>query len=156
MDCPRCKCASLIKDGFSHNNIQHYKCKECLHHFEEPIKNTAKILIFDIENAPVEVYAWNRRLWNTSIPPAQIIKDWYMLTWCAKWLNSPDVIKCSITPRESKKRDDSRIVKKLWQLFDKADVIVAHNAWKFDIPMVNTRFITLGLKPPSPYRVIDT
>ena len=156
MKCPKCNSVMLWKNGKGHNNTQHYKCKSCGYWFSEEIINRVKTLVFDIENAPVEVYAWNKRLWNTSIPQDQLIKDWFMLTWCAKWLNAPDVIKTSITPAEAKKRDDSRIVKKLWHLFDQADIIIAHNAWKFDIPMVNTRFITLKMKPPSPYRVIDT
>jgi transposase-like protein len=145
-----------MKDGFAHNKQQHYKCNDCNHHFEDVVTNSAKTLIFDIENSPITAYAWNRRLWNTNINQNQLIKDWFMLTWTAKWLNSNEVIKGSVTPREAKKRNDSRIVKRLWKLFDKADIIVAHNAFKFDIPMVNTRFITLGLRPPSPYRVIDT
>lgn len=156
LNCPRCFSVSITKNGNGHTNQQHYKCKECGHNFIEDIPNGAKVLIFDIENAPVEVYAWNKRLWNTSIPPSQLIKDWYMLTWCAKWLNDSDIMKYSVTPKESINRDDSRIVKKLWQLFDEADLVVAHNAIKFDVPMVNTRFITLGLKPPSPYRIVDT
>lgn len=156
MECPRCHCTKLRKDGFSHNNIQHYKCLDCNHHFEEPIQNTARILIFDIENAPVEVYAWNKRLWNANITQDQMIKDWYMLTFCAKWLNDSEIYKESLAPKESKQRNDTRIIKKLWKLFDRADVVVAHNAFKFDIPMTNTRFITLGLPPPSPYRVVDT
>jgi transposase-like protein len=156
MKCPRCNCINVIKDGFSHNNTQHYKCKDCNHHFEEAIISSAKTLIFDIENAPTEVYAWNLRLWQTNISQDQMIKDWYMLTWCAKWLNDSKVFKESVTPKEARKRDDKRIVKNLWKLFNEADVIVAHNAFKFDIPMTNTRFITLGMKPPSPYRVVDT
>jgi len=156
ISCPRCYSANVIKNGKGHTNEQYYKCKDCFHHFREDIPNGAKVLIFDIENAPVEAYAWNRRLWNTNISPDQIIKDWFMLTWCAKWLNDCDVMKESVTPREAKKRDDTRIVKRLWKLFDEADIVVAHNAFKFDIPMVNTRFITLDLKPPSPYRIVDT
>lgn len=156
MSCPRCNCVNIVKDGLGHNNTQHYKCKDCNHHFEETIINSAKTLIFDIENAPTEVYAWNLRLWQTNISQDQMIKDWYMLTWCAKWLNDSKVFKESVTPREAKRRDDKRIVKNLWKLFNEADVIVAHNAFKFDIPMTNTRFITLGMKPPSPYRVVDT
>ena len=67
ISCPRCYSANTTKNGLGHTNEQHYKCKDCGHHFREDIPNGAKVLIFDIENAPVEVYAWNKRLWNTSI-----------------------------------------------------------------------------------------
>ena len=156
ISCPRCNSVSLRLDGMGHTDEQHYRCKNCDHHFNERTLNSAKILVFDIENAPVEAYTWNKRLWNTNINKEQLKHDWYMLTWCAKWLNDSEMFKNSIKPSEAKKRNDKRIVKKLWHLFDQADVIIAHNAWGFDIPMVNTRFITLGMKPPSPYRVIDT
>jgi RNase P subunit RPR2 len=39
---------------------------------------------------------------------------------------------------------------------DDADVIIAHNGTRFDIPKINTRFILNGLKPPHPYQVLDT
>lgn len=156
MNCPKCNCNDLTRDGKGHNNTQHYKCKACGYWFSEEIVNKCKILIFDIENAPLEVYCWNRRLWNVNINPEQIIKEWFMICWSAKWLNSPKVLDDCLTPKEAKNRDDKRIVKKLWGLFDEADMIVAHNGKKFDIPMTNTRFITHKLKPPKPYRIIDT
>jgi uncharacterized protein YprB with RNaseH-like and TPR domain len=39
---------------------------------------------------------------------------------------------------------------------DGADIIIGHNADKFDIRKSNTRFVFHGLKPPSPYKTIDT
>lgn len=118
--------------------------------------NGAKILVFDIENAPTTAYVWNRRMWNTTISPSQLKEDWYMICWAAKWLNDSKIINACLTPKESKERNDTRIVNKLWTLFDQADIIIAHNALKFDIPMCNTRFLFHRLGRPSPYKVIDT
>ena len=39
---------------------------------------------------------------------------------------------------------------------DEADVIIAHNGDRFDLPKINTRFLTHKLNPPSPYKTIDT
>ncbi|GAG32214.1 unnamed protein product, partial [marine sediment metagenome] len=50
----------------------------------------------------------------------------------------------------------SRIMEQLWNLFDEADIVIAHNAVKFDCRKANTRFIANGLKLPSPVKVVDT
>jgi DNA polymerase III epsilon subunit-like protein len=44
----------------------------------------------------------------------------------------------------------------LWQLINKADIIIAHFANGFDVPLMNARFIINGMTPPSFYKVIDT
>lgn len=130
-------------------SIARYKRK-----FNQP--SPAKILIFDIENAPVETYVWNTQVWKAFVAHNQIGHDWFMLTWSAKWLYDSEIICDRLTVKEAKKKDDSRLVKNLWNLFDEADIVVAHNANKFDIPMANTRFILNGLPPVRPYRIIDT
>lgn len=113
-----------------------------------------KILIFDIETAPVKAYVW--KLWKENVSIDQIVSDWFVLCWSAKWLYSDKVIGDCITTEEVLKENDERIVKSLWKLFDEADIVVAHNALKFDVPKMNARFVKYGLQPPSPYRVVDT
>ena len=156
MTCPKCNSVSTVKNGFGHTNEQWYLCKECNYNFPLEIENKAKTLVFDIENAPVEAYVWNKRVWNTSISPKQLKHDWFMLTWAAKWLNAPKTYSFKLTPKEAREKDDERITKALWNLFDEADIIIAHNAVKFDVVMANTKFITHKLNPPSPYLIIDT
>ena len=156
MVCPKCRSISVVKNGMGHTNEQYYKCNECRYNFPVSITNTAKTLIFDIENAPVEAYVWNKRVWNATISRKQLKHDWFMLTWSAKWLNAPGTISYKLTSKEAKAKDDKRIVTKLYNLFEQADIIIAHNAWGFDIPMVSGKFIQHGFSPPSPYRVIDT
>jgi hypothetical protein len=39
---------------------------------------------------------------------------------------------------------------------DEADIICAHNGDAFDIKKINSRLITNGFKPPSPFKTIDT
>lgn len=113
-----------------------------------------KVLIFDIETAPIKAYVW--QLWKANVSLDAIIKDWFVLCWSAKWLYSSEVMGDCITPQEVAEEDDERVVKSLWELFDKADIVVAHNALKFDVPKMNARFIKHGLNPPSPYKIVDT
>ena len=117
-------------------------------------KKNPKILIFDIETAPVKAFVW--KMWKENISLDQIINDWFVICWSAKWLGSTNIMGECLTPKEIKKEDDKRVVKALWKLFDEADIIIAHNASRFDIPKMNARFLYHNLVPPTPYRVIDT
>lgn len=116
-------------------------------------KKIPKVLLFDTENAPNIATVW--RVWQQNIQPAQILSDWYMLSWSAKWLFDSEMMGDVLTPREAKKENDKRLMKTLWNLLDEADIVIAHNI-DFDVPVVNTRFLLNDIKPPSPYQVIDT
>lgn len=153
--CPKCHSAT-VKDGWGHTDEQHYRCKGCGYWFPLQIFNAAKVFLFDIETSTALAHVWSGRMWDVKITPTQLEKDWFMLSWCGKWLNDCETMKYVVKPKEAKNRDDERIVKKLWQAFDHADIIIGHNCSKFDIPKSKDRFITLGLNPPSPFRIIDT
>jgi hypothetical protein len=112
------------------------------------------ILLLDIETAPISAYVWS--LWKQNVYIDQIISNWFMLTWSAKWLYSTEVMSDAITPEEVQLESDARIVYSLLQLLDKADVVIAHNGMAFDIPKINARAIVNGFAPPSPYQQIDT
>lgn len=113
-----------------------------------------KILLFDLETAPLMAYLWG--MYNQNLNISQIITPYYIITWSAKWLGDSKVMSDAVTPEEAKKQDDFRIVKKLWELFDQADIVIAHNSIGFDVPHSNARFLFHGLNPPSSYRIIDT
>lgn len=87
---------------------------------------------------------------------AMIESDWFCLTWAAKWLFEDKVYSGKLTSREAKKQDDKRIIKGIWELVNEADIIIAHNGEKFDLPKLNQRFIIHKLNPPLPYQTIDT
>lgn len=114
----------------------------------------AKILLFDIETAPMTCYAWSK--YQTPISDNQIIKDWFIISWSAKWLFDDGIISERITPKEIKKGDDQRITKKLWKLLDNANIVIAHNLKGFDKKKANTRFLKYELGLPSQYLEIDT
>ena len=113
-----------------------------------------KILIFDLETAPMQAYVWGR--WKQYISLDQTVSEWFIICWSAKWLYSTEVFGDVLTSEEAVNEDDSRIVKSLWKLINEADIVVAHNGNKADIPWMNTRFILNNLNPPKPYFSIDT
>lgn len=114
-----------------------------------------KVLIFDIETAPLLGYVWG--LWENNVALNQIYKDWHILSWAAKWLDSPpNEVMYDDQRNEKNIEDDSRILHSIWKLLDKADVVITQNGVSFDAKKLNARFILNGFKPPSPYKHIDT
>jgi len=120
----------------------------------DEVERSAKVLVFDIETAPIKSLTFD--IWNQNIGINQILEDWYMLMWSAKWLHDENVVSDRSTGKESLARNDERITESIWDLLDKSDIVIAHNGLKFDIKKVNTKFLKYGQRLPSPYQVIDT
>ena len=112
-----------------------------------------KILIFDIETAPMAAYVWRRYKENISLE--QTISESYMLCWSAKWLYNEEVMGDCLTDVETLLENDERIVKSLYNLIDEADILIAYNGKNFDIPYMNQRFLVYGLPPYTPSQIID-
>lgn len=117
-------------------------------------KTFPKILFLDIETAPMQAYVWSR--WKQNIYLDQTISEWFMISWSAKWLHHPEVMSEVLDSEEALAEDDSRITEGIWNLLNEADIVVAHNGKRFDIPKLNSRFILNGFNPPAPYKQIDT
>jgi DNA polymerase elongation subunit (family B) len=120
----------------------------------EKINTSAKVLILDIETAPINAYVWG--IWNQNIGTHQIQSDWFCLTWAAKWLFEEKVYSAKLKPKEVLEQNDKRIIEGIWRLVNEADIVIAHNGEKFDMPKLNSRFIINQLNPPLPYQQIDT
>jgi hypothetical protein len=114
-----------------------------------------KVLLFDIETAPILGYVWG--LWENNLSLNQINSDWHLLAWSAKWLGeSASKIMYMDQRRARNVEDDSKILKGIWKLLDEADIVITQNGKAFDEKKLNARFILNGMKPPSSYRHIDT
>ena len=114
-----------------------------------------KVLVFDIETAPIMSYVW--RLWDQNVGLNQIEQDWHIMSWAAKWLDDPADKVMYMDQRNAKNiEDDSKILKEIWNLLDEADIVVTQNGKSFDQKKLNARFILNGFKPPSSYKHIDT
>lgn len=112
-----------------------------------------KILLLDIETAPMVADVW--QMFDVNVGLNQIVQDWYVLSWAAKWLDKPRVYYAD-QRGQADITDDSGTLAGMWKLLDEADIVVAHNGDKFDVKKLNARFIKAGFPPPSPYRTIDT
>jgi len=120
-----------------------------------PKDNKPKVLIYDIETAPIVSYTWG--IWDQNIGTNMIEKDWSVLSWAAKWLGEPAKnVMYMDTSKQKDVRNDKKILKGIWKLLDEADIVVTQNGKSFDEKKLNARFIIHGLGQPSSYRHIDT
>jgi DNA polymerase III epsilon subunit-like protein len=117
------------------------------------MENNLKICLYDIETTPLVSYTWGT--WEVNV--IEIIEESYILSFAYKFLGDKGVKAYCINDfkgdLESKKK---QLVKKLWEVLDESDVVVAHNGNNFDVKISNREFIRYGMTPPSPYKQIDT
>jgi hypothetical protein len=140
-----------------HSGITHPKCYlRYLNGEAKKVIKIPKVLVFDIETSPLKAYVWQKSVWNSNVTEDQVLSEWFMLCWSAKWLLDPEIMTDRLTAKEAKNEDDGRIVASLWTLLNEADIVIAHNGDRFDVPNMNTRFIVNKLPPTSPYQTIDT
>ena len=85
-------------------------------------------------------------------------KQWYILSFSAKWLGGPQVTKglCNYRGYSRHRDSDKALVKELHKLFNQADVLIGHNLDSFDRKKIQARFAYHGLPPPKELLTIDT
>jgi len=137
-----------------HRYIREYRIRKRGLNKQEKRKELPNVLIYDLEVAPLS--GWVFRVWKENISPKQLETEWFILTWSAKWLMDDKIYSDRLTSEEALNQDDKRITGSLWELINQADVVIAHNGKKYDIPKMNTKFLLHGLPRPLPYQVIDT
>lgn len=115
----------------------------------------AKVIVFDIETAPILGYTW--KLWDTDV--VSVVRPSYLLCFCWKELNKGPVHSASLrdyAPRGTNNDGEKKLVQKLWEVLDDVDVVIAHNGDAFDVKRANAFFMRWGLKPPTPFKTVDT
>jgi DNA polymerase elongation subunit (family B) len=117
-----------------------------------------KILLLDLETSPKRAFVWGR--WKVNVAMNQLISDTYLLTWAAKWLGDETVYYDALyLHKKHYAKDpecDRQIVDTLWDMINEADIIIAHNGDRFDIPVMNGRFLAHNMVPPATYQSVDT
>jgi len=108
-----------------------------------------RILHIDIETSPNKVYTWG--LFKQNIGLTQVIEPGRMICFAAKWNGKPKII----FAKAETLKDTPAMMEVLWELLDKADVVVHYNGKSFDMKVINREFLMLNLDPPTPYRQVD-
>lgn len=144
------KIAELLE--VSKSTVSDYLRKEFDQVVVDVPKKGPRVLIYDIETAPLLGYCWS--LWDNNIGLNQIHSDWHVLSWAAKWMGEEDVY--YEDQRNAKNvEDDKELLQGIWKLLDECDFVITQNGKKFDQKKLNARFVIHGMKPPSSYRHID-
>ncbi len=113
------------------------------------MNNNQKVLVFDIETSPIVAHVWGLRDQNIALN--QIVKDWQVIAFAAKWLNDKDVVYA-----DTRKMSEKALLLNIWNLLNESDIVITQNGQNFDSRKLNARFIEYGMKPPKPYRHLDT
>jgi hypothetical protein len=118
------------------------------------MSDAPKILFLDIETLPNIGFCWGK--WDQNI--LSFKQQTCIATFSAKWSDGNVFAKMLPDYKGYKtgSYDDKALVADLWKLLDEADITIAHNGKDFDFRVIAGRFLFHGLKPPSPYKIVDT
>lgn len=114
-----------------------------------------KILLIDFETLPNLGYTW-RKYDQTVIDFKQ---EFCIATFAGKWLDEGKIFAKGLPGYRGYRAgsyDDSKLVLEVRDLLDEADIVIAHNGDGFDFKLANSRMLAHNLRPPSPFRTIDT
>lgn len=109
----------------------------------------ARILIYDLEVAPTLGYTYG--LWDTRV--IKVVERPFIMSVSWRWYGEKKVNHLGGAKNEEEERG---VVERIWELFNEADIVVAHNANRFDNRVATGAFLRHGLTPPKPYRTVDT
>lgn len=117
-----------------------------------------KILLLDIETAPNKIYAWDMyQEWNN---PEMLIESWYILCWCAKWLDEKQVMSSALPDFKRRysrnKKDETGVLLEMHKLLSEADIVVGHNISGFDLGKLKAKFLQYNIPLPPPSKIVDT
>lgn len=141
-----------------------WRCWRCGHIQTEPtsyvipkvLRTDANILYLDIEVSKSLIYNYGLKVPSKYIGHDNLVKPYYIICWTASYLHLDTVWSASVNVRDTKDWSDKRILKKLRDLMESADVIAGHNVDAYDIKRINTRLLMNGLEPVTGKRTLDT
>lgn len=125
------------------------RCYPCygLHRKGGASTSEYKVLYLDIETTPMNAWVWGS--WQQNVYIDQIVQPQRVMCFSAKWQGG----KNQFFSEWQHGHDDMIVI--AHDLLDQADAVVHYYGSKFDIPHLNSEFLTTGLTPPAPYKQID-
>lgn len=112
-------------------------------------------LYIDIENLAELVWVWQLR----ETDAIDVERPGHLLCVAWQWEGESKIHSIGqndFKGYKPKSGDDKKLCQFIHKLLSEADIVIGHNAKSFDIKKINYRMMVNGLKPVSPYRIIDT
>src|SRR3990167_3846213 len=122
--------------------------------YKDPSYNK-RIVLIDIENMAHLIWAWE--IYDTNA--IEVERAGHLLSMAYKYLGEKSthvIALCDYKGYKPGSDDDSKLCEDIWKVLDGADVIIGHNAQRFDIKKINYRFMLHGMEPTSLYKIVDT
>lgn len=124
----------------------------------------AKVLCYDIETSYIITREKKWQLYDENPISREIEEDWKILCYAFCWWDTETDTVSEVEVISQRDfadyvpgvNDDHNVVFDLWQKFNLADAVIAHNGDKFDQRKVNARIAIHRLSAPSPFAQIDT
>lgn len=118
-----------------------------LKQLDKKASRAAKILIIDIERLAGKAYAFDPK--THYISAGNWIEWPRTVCYAARWYGEKDYI------FESEWDDKDSMIRKSWELYDEADIVVTFNGIRFDDKHLRTLWLENGYPPPRPWKSVD-
>lgn len=136
------------------NDVYNREFSSRVNQWELDARKEPKLLVFDLEISPSIAASFGR--FNQTIGHNNVIREGGAIISAAwKWYGDTNVKSVVMTPAESVKDNDTRIVCELYEAFEQADAVIAHNA-SFDMGVFKARLAIHHLPMHKTVKVIDT
>ena len=117
-------------------------------------KKQPKILFLDIESSPDIAVTFKRFKANFSQDNIILDGGWLLsIAWA--WNNEP-VTGLVLTENQAATANDRVLVHLLYNLIEEADIVVAQNGDRFDLPLIKARSVIHGLPAIKRVKTVDT
>jgi hypothetical protein len=151
-----------LADGIEYD-LRVWRCWRCNHVQDEvrpfvPMvyRTTANILYFDLEVSKSLYWTYGPKVPSKYLRSDDRVKPYYIICWSASYVGSNKIWSECVTKDEALAWSDKRILERLQQLIDSADLIGGHNVDQYDKKRANTRFLLNGYEPLTEKKTIDT
>lgn len=109
-----------------------------------------KVLLLDIETSPNLAYVWGKYQQDV----IAFEEEYKILSIAYKWLGKKGTHCRALCDYQH--NSEHSLLMDIWSLFDKADILIAHNGDRFDIRKIKARMLAYQM-PPLPVRAtVDT
>jgi hypothetical protein len=119
-------------------------------------RTTANVLYLDLEISKSLYFNYGASVPSGYMNTDNLFRERYIICWAASYVGSDTVWHECVTQDEALAWDDKRILGRLRELMESADILAGHNIDKFDLKHANARFMLNDLEPVTDKKTLDT